>query len=1167
MGVKVRPINENDIKETYGEVKHLMKTASLLGELSVESPDIFGNKRDNKHNGKENTGIYNRRGYIKFTISVLNFFLAGKDAMTISRLLNNRFVKDIAEGRYMFDKVTEKAFDANNIDASKRYTSDILVGGDYLLYLIDKLNIEEEIIKILEEYVVKCLPIKKKKNEEVQLNKYGYISKEKGGIWIIDEYYFEPFIEKEELLEELECMLSRNRSKIIDGYMNRLVLLFGVRNQKDKLKNLIMKNMIVLPIGYRPSIDRRKDPLTKAYNRVVKCNNDLRNLLMYPNTTIENIRLAYRDLISEVKTVTVENITSYDEQYKPILEVLKGKTGLIRDRMHGVRVDYSGRSVIIVDPNMSIDTIGIPKLMAVKLMELGIIQNWKTRSSNKSEAVSSNNEYLRKLKAGELLEGHYAVIGRQPTLYYLGMKAFKVKIVDGDAIVLNPLCTPSFNADFDGDQMHVEVPITKEARKEVSELMASTNNLFLSRSGDCHIGPRQEILYGLWKSICAEKEERSNKYDFSGTIVNYPEILDKICMQKINIYDEVIINEREEIAGVFAFRAILGNKYIKWITNTREKVLEANKRYKGCLEGLLKNLLKDIAITSISDFIRIVNNLTRLGIAIANIFPPNISILNYPDVSNLISEFDIKISEREEYYNMGFETEEAFTSFYDKEYADLETSIQKMLKAELGNDNGYLDMVISGARGSMSNVIQLFGMKGRVMKNENEAFNAILKHPLVAQLSGLEHFVTAYGSRQGLVDKTVATYEPGYLYRKMSHTTAPMYITSEDCGTLDGLLIDYDFIKQFIPQHLFSELETYNNHLVRDYAVKLLIGRYIVGVDNEILTEEDAIDIYNVHIASVEKGKFRKKSGVKMRSPITCKNPCCVKCYGKDLVTNAKAVRGLPIGYIAAQSIGEPGTQLTMKNFQSGGVAGVTNLTSSFDKMSDYLHIYDLKKGNSSKPISYDYITPLAGDIQTVSRGDGTKELKIMSLNNKGRMVNKLRSKVVLYEDIQLKSHVEVGDSIQVIQGDLNIKELLEYRTPEYAQRYLALMLYDIFQKEVYVSLKHFEVLVASMTFYVCMKGNDYFKIGSYYTIQEYRNNDKKGCKFRKTIKGIGDVPLYRTDLFSTIFMEDIAKGIRRSIITSGYDTLTNPLIRTAFGLNLGIGSDIEGYLEKRGRM
>lgn len=177
MGVKVRPINENDIKETYGEVKHLMKTASLLGELSVESPDIFGNKRDNKHSGKENTGIYNRRGYIKFTIPVLNFFLAGKDAMTISRLLNNRFVKDIAEGRYMFDKVTEKAFDANNIDASKRYTSDILVGGDYLLYLIDKLNIEEEIIKILEEYVVKCLPIKKKKNEEVQLNKYGYISK------------------------------------------------------------------------------------------------------------------------------------------------------------------------------------------------------------------------------------------------------------------------------------------------------------------------------------------------------------------------------------------------------------------------------------------------------------------------------------------------------------------------------------------------------------------------------------------------------------------------------------------------------------------------------------------------------------------------------------------------------------------------------------------------------------------------------------------------------------------------------------------------------------------------------------------------------------------------------------------------------------------------------
>ena len=158
--------------------------------------------------------------------------------------------------------------------------------------------------------------------------------------------------------------------------------------------------------------------------------------------------------------------------------------------------------------------------------------------------------------------------------------------------------------------------------------------------------------------------------------------------------------------------------------------------------------------------------------------------------SNLIDEFDERIKEREEYYNMGFETEEAFTSFYDKEYADLEESIQKALKAGLGKTNGYLDMVISGARGSMSNIIQLFGMKGRVMKNESEAFNAILKHPLAAQLTGLEHFVTAYGSRQGLVDKTVSTYEPGYLYRKMSHTTAPMYITSEDCETTEGLFLD-----------------------------------------------------------------------------------------------------------------------------------------------------------------------------------------------------------------------------------------------------------------------------------------------------------------------------------------------------------------------------------------
>lgn len=1159
MGVKIRPINRSDIKETCGEVVHTLNSDSVYESASVESPAIFGTEREKSD--YINSGIYNRRGYIHFGIPVVNFFLAGDRVEMLSKILNDD-AESIAIGRTMFDKSTGRSFSSDSIDRNTKYTDDILIGGRYLQYLIDNLDVEKKIEDLLGSAVIECLPVKKR--DELALSDVGSINKGSGKFWIIDEYYFNPTITfNEEFFTEA---LDLKRPSLVESHASRLVLLLSIRGQKDKVRDQIMEDMIVLPYGYRPSIDRSKDRLTKQYNKVVKCNNDLKNALTYANATIKSVEDAYRELVYEVKTTTTKNITNYDKQYKPIIDILKGKEGLIRDKMQGTRSDYTGRAVITVDPNMSIDTIGVPRSMAEKLMELDVVRNYRTKSYNKCNVLSEANRGLRQAEASRILEGKYAIIGRQPTLYQLGIKAFKVKIVDGNALVLNPLSTPSFNADFDGDQMHVSVPITKEAREEVNTLMASTNNLFLPRSGDCHISPRQELIYGLWKACTIKPCDRTVKYTMSDSHETYNEVMEKVCTQEMNIYDEITIGGKTYTAGYVAVKACLGSTYSKYRLGVLPLTTKQDVEEKPVKEKWFAELLKAVALSSKSKFIEIVNKLVRLGFAIANIWPPNISVLDYPDVSYLIDEFDERVRDREELYNMGFETEDSFTSFYDKEFKDLEKKVKKEIKDSLGYGNGYMDMVDSGARGSMSNMIQLFGMKGRVKKNEDEAFNAILRHPLATQLTGLEHFITAYGSRQGLIDKTVKTYEPGYLARKMGHTASPMYITSEDCGTTDGLLIDYDTILQFIPEHMLSDDDTYNNRLIRDYVVKLLIGRFVVGVDQEIMNEEEAKDIYSAMVARVVNGKLEKKAGIKLRSPITCKNPCCVKCYGTDLGTNTISVVGLPIGYIAAQSIGEPGTQLTMKNFQSGGVAGVTNLTSSFDKMSNYLHVYDLR-GKSSEPITYDFIAPEEGWIETVSKGDGTKQLKIMNYNSKGELVNKLKSTVLLYEEIKLKDYVHVGDSIQKIQGDLNIREILKYRSAKEAQTYLTLMLFDIFQKEVFVNLKHFEVLVASMSFYVCTKCNDYFKVGTYYTVQEYRNHDTTGCEFFITIKGIKEVPTYRDDLFSTIFMENIHKGISRSIITSGYDSLTNPLVRTTFGLDLGVGSDIEGFMRRRGNM
>ena len=1165
---KIRPLNAADKQNMSGEVTQLFSTSKGIDLGSVESKQLFG---DTEHEGEsENSAIYTQRGYIQLAIPVLNFFLAGVEARILKNILNNKNIEDIALGRIFYSIEEGKEYHIRDVGAQKDFIYDsrkVLYGGTYIKYLIEQLDVEDELAKIRYGIVNAALSkIKSVKSMCKELGTFDYVSvcgtitTNKSDIHIIDGYYFEPKIVMD--TEELKSEIMEFVKGELLVYNSRYTLLASLRESKSALLNEVMDYLVVLPIGYRRSIQSRHHDLSKVYDRIVRINRELRELLMQSNVSVAEIAPVYLELNIEIKKLMFEK-DRYNEQYKSLFDILKGKKGFIRDKMQGTRIDYSGRSVIIVDPDMPMDTIGIPRVIAEKLMELWIIRNFKTKSVNKSEIFDISNTGLRRSLAEKALETVYVSIGRQPTLFQLGMRGFKAKVVDGDAVVISPLITPAFNADFDGDQMHCEIPVSKAANREVKELMSVTNNLFLPRSGECHIAPRQELIHGLWKASSVAPSNKANIHVFKGE-GGYAEILDKVCKQEINVYDVVEIDGRKETAGKAAIRACLPAKW----RNVRLGVIPVTSEpgivEKPVSEKFFKELNKEIALNDKQFFVEMINKLVKLGFAITNIFPPSIPVLNFPSVDDLIQEFDDSISQREKYYNMGLETEEAFTTFYDTEYSKLESKVKSRLESALGSDNGYIEMSKSGARGNMSNIMQLFGMKGRVMKNSSEAFNAIIKHSLVEQLTGLEHMITAYGGRQGLIDKSIQTYEPGYISRKMSHTCSGFSITCNDCGTEDGLLFDYDFIKRFIDNAKLTGDDVADNEYVKNFMMQILVGRYVVGYDNEITDMNAASAVYDANVASIStEGKFVKKGGLKLRSPITCKNPCCAKCYGRDLGTNRTAIAGLPVGFVASQSIGEPGTQLTMKNFQSGGIAGVVNLTSSFDVVDAYANLYKLR-GNASEPLTYDFVSPVEGDIETISRGDGTKKLQIYTMKD-GKKVNKLRNDILLYEGIPLKKHVRKGESIQVIPGDMDVNELLAYSTMENAQRYLVTKLYDVFQKEVYVSSKHFEILVAGMIFNVCTRGNAYFKVGRYYTLQEYYSHDRTGCEFIQTIRGIGDVPLYRNDLFSTMFMEEIRKGLSRSILVSGQDEMKLPITRYSFGLLLHAGSSVEGYVEGRG--
>lgn len=1170
---KIRPLKSEDLGQTEGVVEEPLSKRKAGSSATVVSEDLFGSTSQNKSSRYENTEIYHKRAYINLAMPVLNFFLAGSGAQILSKILRVD-AYEIAIGREFYDLQRKESFTMSKCSSDMVFDrSRYLIGGDYLRYLIKNLDIETELTNRVKMYVMKAAKsdkvCKKMFNDGVDVDDMFYVTRKQGQMHVVDDYYvsFKCELGDENAFKEKLMGLVQED---LSSYNCRTTLLLALRSDKSAILDQVMDFVEVTPIGYRPSFGNRFDKITKAYDQIVRVNEELRGLIANKSSSFEIVRTHYIDLVNTVINLTVMGTDKYDEQYKPLAEVLKSKKGFIRDKMQGTRIDYSGRGVIIVDPTMSVTDIGIPRSMAEKLMELKELQMYKTNASNKAELFHPDKKPLKASLGAKALEGKYIIAGRQPTLYLLGLRGFRVRIVEGNAIVMNPLCTPAFNADFDGDQMHIEVLISDEAEYEAEQLMGVMSNLFLPRSGDCHIAPRQEIIHGLWKasSVKAEDFKGSKTLHVDDNKESKKIFLSSVCEQRINIYDTVIVGSNPpETAGKAAIRVCLGPKYGSVRLGVTPITWDKSKKEKPVTEGFYKELDKLIAIEDKDQFASIIDNTVRLGFAITNIFPPSISVLNHPDVSHLIAEFDEAIKEHEKYYNMGLETDEAFTAFYDSKYAQLEQDIKKELKGNMNQNNGYMEMVNSGARGNMSNIMQMFGMKGRVMKNDVEAFNAIIKHPLVGQLTGLEHMITAYGGREGLIDKSIQTYAPGYLSRKMCHTTNGISNVVEDCGTNDGILLDFNFIKQFINPSMLTGEDVADNMYVRDYVVKLLKGRYIVGRDEIIKTDEDAIQVYEQYVAKIKSDtEIEIKAGVKMRSPITCKKPCCVKCYGIDMCTNTLAVPGTPVGFIASGAIGEPGTQLTMKNFQNGGVAGVTNLTSSFDTMNNYTHLYDLR--NTSAPLSYDFISPCEGYIETKSMGDGTKELQIIQYDDHGKRHNKLaNTRIRLYEDIELKDHVEKGESIQKVQGDLNVREVEKYRGAEEAQRYLAVKLYDIFQKEVYVNIKHFEVLVAGMTFRVCTKGNSYFKTGLFYTVGEYWGHDRTGAEFFTLLKGVGDVPLYRNDVYSTIFMEDIKKGIGRSIIVSGQDEMKLPITRYSFGLNLGIGSCVPGYVESRGKV
>ena len=1240
--VRIRPYSSEDYRRLAKN--RLITNAGNAANASASSQNIFGaqgNKAD-KNTKQKSADTFHMLGVIQMALPIPNYFVCEKDLSFLEKIMrpgnfDKRIdkrvtVKTIMDCTFIYNMNEGRFINANNeLRNYGFYNKDFLIGAQCLEYFMSRFDVDAEIKREIasiagdvSKTVIQRLGLKKIKSEFERIEVLsGDDVWEDDVIYILDDYYVR-FIKE---FNDTLCVSSVNTDEAVINCFRRVLdervypklpsmrISYLLNMRKDEyynnFRNMIQSYMALLPIGFRKGIDGKQSPITKAYNNLISANENLKSLLRQNNVELLRIITAYKELIRNVKYVVSDSsvMSSGAIGYKSFLESLTGKHGIVREHLQSVTVDNSGRTVIIGNTEMSIDSIGIPYRMLREMCDVFYVmflnlyeerhpgrpkltpkEKLKKLKEFKSDAeFNKTKEFLDRLcdtpdckKDGiyhilrEICPVFMMTAGRQPTLWKYGIQAFRVVPVDGMAIQLAPLCVVAFNADFDGDQMHTSIAVSLKAQLDLVNKLANVKNIYLSRDGSCHIYPRHEIIYGLWYA--------STMKPTGETVVEAPKltneikdmIFDMIKENKAPLDSKVVINGHTWSLGQMAVKCCAGVDYADYtigdmkLRRARKLGLAKSQSREEevddgvCTDKWCKALLTKMYDESVNGeqlFIETINNYTVIGTRIATNYPPDINLMNIPDISSYLDEFEKAVKKSQRYYNLGLETYDGYARTYAEEYNKMAKKIENDLlknKASgiyLGDDNGYKLMKDSGCRGSASTIMQMFGLKGRMQRNSNETFNAIVKNSMSHGLTGLEHMVCAYGGRQGQIDKSLETATPGYIYRTLLHAMCNLKITDYDCGTTNGMLIDMEFLEFVIGNGSLREDLLFDK--AKEVFYKMVEGRYIIEKPDGIITQRDTRaenGIFETHVCSLEDDgrgghRIRPKGGIHLRSPITCDNPCCARCYGYDLSKHKMPQVGHAIGMEGAQSISEPLAQLILKNFQKGGVAGEGGLTSAFDIISAYIELRTVDKPTRDKPRFYDVVSPYSGEVEYMDMGNGIRHIFI---NSNG--VRQNSEPYVLYNNVPLKSYVNEGEGIMLETGNFILDEVTEIKGIDYTIRYLAVKLWQIFSDQD-VNLRHFETLVASMIFFNCIKSVDSFEAGKAYSLLEYKENYgflNEDC-FRKVLYSVKKVPRVSNDILRGLMFEQQVNAMATHVLKNDMDSLKDIYVRSSLGLDLDL--------------
>ena len=938
-------------------------------------------------------------------------------------------------------------------------------------------------------------PLEKKqtlsdKEYRAYYEKYGNTFKVGMGAEAIKELLSEVDVTKEveDLRKELENTTGQKRIRLV----KRLDCLVAFEESGNKPEWMVLDVLPVIPPDIRPMIQLdggrfATSDLNDLFRRIINRNNRLKKLLELgaPTIIVQNEKRMLQEAVDSLfdngrrgRSITAAG----NRPLKSLSSMLKGKQGRFRQNLLGKRVDYSGRSVICVGPNLKMYQCGIPKEMALELFKPHVINGLVERGlahniKGAKKLIESRDECVWDVVEDCITE-HPVMLNRAPTLHRLGIQAFEPKLVGGKAIRLHPLVCTGFNADFDGDQMAVHVPLSEEAKAEARLLMLGAQNILDPKSGKPIVTPSQDMVLGnYYLSIEEPGEENEGKVyrDSNEAIMAYERreitLHTRIALPVSSFKYKLFTDEQKDkylvtTAGKLIFNEILPDSFpyvneaskenIENITPSKfflsmgsdikaeiAKMDPVEPFIKKNLSQIIAQIFKRYKTTETSAVLDAMKDLGFKYSTIAGITVSAFDIVSAQGKDQKIEEGQAKVDKINKQYQRGLITEEERYNNVIQVWNNTKDDVEAELKAISSGDhkNPIFMMMNSGARGNAGNFTQLAGMRGCMAKPNGQPVEIPIKSNFIDGLNVSEFFLSTHGARKGSADTALRTADSGYMTRRLVDVAQDIIVKENDCGAISGIEVS-----DFIDEKSGTTIEPLEDRIVGRYTATKVINpetKELIIDKNEMINENIAKKIIKAGIKKVE-----------IRSALTCKSQygVCQKCYGRNLATGNLVETGEAVGVMAAQSIGEPGTQLTMRTFHSGGVAhgGDADITQGLPRVEE---LFEARNPKAKATIS-----EIAGKVVSIEAVNGKHKIVVEN-------EVETREHTTLYNS---KVRVEIGEEVvagqQLTEGSISPKELLAVTDPITAESYILKEIQKVYKSQgVDISDKHIEVIVRRM--------------------------------------------------------------------------------------------------------